>query len=726
VATDALGASVTSSVVNISVGAVYSPPTVSLTTPTNYTVVNVPGNVTLSAAAASASVTVTNVAFYQGATLLGNVASAPYNFTWSNPAANSYLITAVATDSTGTSTTSSAANLTVVNTLATSILKQARTIFVIALENHDWTQANPTGSPQQLLGNPACPYVNSLTTPGNANAAQVSYATKYYSTAQGEHPSEPNYIWSEAGTEFGTHTDSDPSTGAGNLFSGVTHLSGQLTAAGVVWKSYQEDVQYSSSPAASASGTGSVNIYNGTTEYSYAVKHNPMEFFTDTQNQNVYPMARLFTDLAAGTVGRYNWITPDQYNEMHSSLPGGYTYNGTAWTGDQAAIAEGDNCLSIIVPQIMASAAYKNNGVIIIWTDETESTDDTGTTLPYIVISPLCRGNAYASPVVYSHSSDLKTMDEIFGLAFQTNAIPAASIDASSTGFNYVFAANDISDMFYGVVVTSSENPSGYLDNVTFTAQVVNGSSPTGTMQFLTNGVAAGAPVALVGGSASFSTSLLPPGATVVAAQYSGDSNNKASINSLTQTVTNHLPVAGAAYYSRGNNISLKIAISDLLTNVTDLSGYPITLVGVGTDGANLLTTNGATLVNNGAYIFYTNSATPNVNDSFEYSVTDGQGDTALGPVFITMNNNLIGQTNASLVAGTTSISATFFGVPGYRYAVDRSTNLAPGVGLGWVPISTNTAPAAGAIQVIDTFQDLGIPIPPLPSPVFYRLRYNP
>jgi hypothetical protein len=727
VATDALAASVTSAVVNISVGAVYSPPTVNLTTPTNYTVAYVPGNVTLSATASSASVTITNVAFYQGSTLLGNVTTAPYNFTWANPAANSYVITAVATDSTGTSTTSSAANLTVVNTYATSVLNQIKTIFVIPLENHDFTQSSPDSSPEQLLGNPACPYFNSLITPGNANAAQVSYATHYFSSAiNGEHPSEPNYVWSEAGTDFGVRTDNDPSAGSGNLFSGVTHLSGQLTAAGIVWKDYQEDVQYSSSAAVSASGTGSVNIYNGTTEYSYAVKHNPMEFFTDTQDKNVYRLDQFFTDLSAGNVGRYNWITPDQYNEMHSSLPSGFTYHGTAYTGDQAAIAEGDNFLSIVIPEITNSAAYKNNGVIIIWTDETESTDDTGTTLPYVVISPLCRGNAYAGPVNYDHSSDLKTMDEIFGLAFQNNAIPAAELDAQNSGYNYVFSANDISDLFYGVGITSSENPSGYKDNVTFTAMVANGNSPTGTIQFLTNGTAAGSPVTLVSGSASFSTTLLPLGTTTVTAKYSGDANNNPSTNSLTQTVTNHLPVAGPAYYARGNNIPLVISVSDLLTNATDLSGYTITLVGVGTDGANLLTTNGATLVNNGAYIFYTNSVTPNVNDSFQYKVSDGQGDTALGTVVITMNNNLTGQASPNLVFGPTSVTGSFFGVPGYRYAVDRSTNLSPGVGLGWVSISTNTAPAGGLFQVTDTFHDLNIPIPPLPSSVFYRLRYNP
>jgi len=42
------------------------------------------------------------------------------------------------------------------------------------------------------------------------------------------------------------------------------------------------------------------------------------------------------------------------------------------------------------------------------------------------------------------------------------------------------------------------------------------------------------------------------------------------------------------------------------------------------------------------------------------------------------------------------------------------------------VPISTNTAPANGLMQVVDNFQDLGIPIPPVPASAYYRLRYNP
>src|SRR5579864_5003804 len=72
---------------------------------------------------------------------------------------------------------------------------QVRTIFVIAMENHNFAQPNPPASPQQILGNPAAPYINSLVTAGNANASQVSYATAYYNAGIHVHPSEPNYVW---------------------------------------------------------------------------------------------------------------------------------------------------------------------------------------------------------------------------------------------------------------------------------------------------------------------------------------------------------------------------------------------------------------------------------------------------------------------------------------------------------------------------------------------------
>jgi hypothetical protein len=322
-------------------------------------------------------------------------------------------------------------------------------IFVIAMENHNFTQPPTMTNPQQILGNPAAPYLNSLVTPGNPNAVQVSFATAYYNSGMNVHPSEPNYVWAEAGTDFGVHTDADPNPANKNTFYNQSnHLTAQLNAAGISWNNYQEDVQLSASPTNSASGTnGPVNPYYGRTQYNYAVKHNPMAFFADTAVQNVYPLGQFFTDLTNNTVARYTWITPNQFDDAHSALSGGFTYQGVHYTNDQAAVAQGDNFLAQVIPQIMASPAYQNNGVIIIWWDESEGGDGTNRTIPEIIISPLAKGNAYASSVPLSHSSDIKTLEEIFGLPNLNNPIPTAETN-NFDGYNNVATANDLSDLF--------------------------------------------------------------------------------------------------------------------------------------------------------------------------------------------------------------------------------------------------------------------------------------
>ncbi len=76
--------------------------------------------------------------------------------------------------------------------------QQIQTVFVISMENHNLTQPVPLSDPQQIKGNVAAPYLNSLMTPNNANALQTSFATNYQNVGPGIHPSAPNYIWSGA------------------------------------------------------------------------------------------------------------------------------------------------------------------------------------------------------------------------------------------------------------------------------------------------------------------------------------------------------------------------------------------------------------------------------------------------------------------------------------------------------------------------------------------------
>src|SRR5690349_2816965 len=144
--------------------------------------------------------------------------------------------------------------------------KDVKTVFVIAMENHNWTQpANQfTGGIQQIYQNPAAPFINSLVD-GTAYAVvgnhvvniseQVAYASNYrnvLATASGSnphiHPSEPNYIWAEAGTNFGVLNDNDPFSPKGPTNQNTSlHLSNLLTQAGKTWKSYQEDIDLTSS-----------------------------------------------------------------------------------------------------------------------------------------------------------------------------------------------------------------------------------------------------------------------------------------------------------------------------------------------------------------------------------------------------------------------------------------------------------------------------------------------
>jgi hypothetical protein len=320
-------------------------------------------------------------------------------------------------------------------------------VFVIAMENQNSTVAGANASGlNPIYGNPAAPYINSLITPGNPNAQYTAYSSAYhdivYNATTDLHPSEPNYIWTISG-RTGPLNDNVPSVANGNLFpAGTANLGTSLTNAGLTWKSYQEGIDSTGGNASNAVVTNTVapqsqwtvpnnnfsgsnpaytNPYNGSDQFNYAAKHNPFVFFQSDYNPlNYAPLQQLSNDLTNNTVANFNWITPDQYNDMHTALNGGFTYDGVHYTGNQANIAQGDNFLSIVVPEIEASQAFKNNGLIVIWTDEDEG-DTPGTDSNYsnmeILIGHDTKGNAFTDFVPMNHNTDLETYLELYGLS---------------------------------------------------------------------------------------------------------------------------------------------------------------------------------------------------------------------------------------------------------------------------------------------------------------------
>lgn len=90
-----------------------NPPTVSMTSPADGAVFTAPASMTLRANAADSDGTVTKVEFFQGTTLLCTDTSSPYTCNWLNVTANTYALTAKATDNGTATTTSAAVNITV-------------------------------------------------------------------------------------------------------------------------------------------------------------------------------------------------------------------------------------------------------------------------------------------------------------------------------------------------------------------------------------------------------------------------------------------------------------------------------------------------------------------------------------------------------------------------------------------------------------------------------------
>src|SRR5258708_9177114 len=69
-----------------------------------------------------------------------------------------------------------------------------KTVFIILMENHNWSQ---------IKDSPSAPYINDTLLP------MSSYATEYFSPPHLQ-PSLPNYLWLEAGTTFSILKDKLP------------------------------------------------------------------------------------------------------------------------------------------------------------------------------------------------------------------------------------------------------------------------------------------------------------------------------------------------------------------------------------------------------------------------------------------------------------------------------------------------------------------------------------
>jgi hypothetical protein len=328
-------------------------------------------------------------------------------------------------------------------TAAAAGLPPIRHVFVLVLENQSFGVTFGKNSPAPYLA-------NNLTAKGallrNYYGIGHSSLDNYLALISGQAPNSQTQGDCPTVTEFRLSQPkldvNGQALGSGCLYpKTVKTLPDQLEAAKLTWKGYMEDMgndpTRESATCGHAPAGSRERSYVAAVGDKYAARHDPFIYFhtiIDDQSRcdsHVVNLEQLPTDLRSiESTPHYSFITPNVCNDGHDAKcvdgnPGGF----------QAIEAFLQNW----VPLIMASAAYKQDGLLIITFDESDSTGDDASTaccgekglpgesqLPgyngpgggkigAVLLSPFIKPGT-ASAVPYNHYSALRYVEDQFGL----------------------------------------------------------------------------------------------------------------------------------------------------------------------------------------------------------------------------------------------------------------------------------------------------------------------
>lgn len=253
-----------------------------------------------------------------------------------------------------------------------------RHVFVITLENKNFSATFGPHSEAPYLA-------RTLRTRG-------ALLTQYFGTG---HNSLDNYIAMISGQASSPQTAADchifadfhqtgsaddgQAVGQGCVYPGsVKTLANQLSAAGLTWKGYMEDMGNDPARESSTCGHPPLNALDLTQKAEgpsaanpvgdmYATRHDPYMYFHAVIDRpfcknNVVNLRRLTVDLrSTGTTPNFSFITPNLCNDGHDS---------PCANGQPGGLKSIDAFLRKWIPVILKSPAYKKDGLIIINFDE--------------------------------------------------------------------------------------------------------------------------------------------------------------------------------------------------------------------------------------------------------------------------------------------------------------------------------------------------------------------
>jgi len=334
-------------------------------------------------------------------------------------------------------------------------LPSIKHVFVINIENKGYDQTwGPTS---------AAPYL------AKTLRSKGVLLNTYYGTA---HNSQPNYIAQLSGQGPNPQMQADcqvyssfvgsgtaaPGQAVGNgcVFpASVPSLPTQLSDKGLSWKGYMQDM---ATPCRHPGIDTVDTTQKAKIGDQYAARHNPFIYFAAIVDspmcaRRVVDLSRLPNDLASiSTTANLTYITPNLCDDGHDA---------PCVDGRPGGLAGVNTWLSVWVPKILNSPAFKTDGALIITADESDSPQSDATACcgegpgpnsPLPGISGLGGGRIGAlvlsrwtapntwSTTPYNHYSLLASMEDIFGLPHlgyaATSGLNRFGLDVYNSGWN--------------------------------------------------------------------------------------------------------------------------------------------------------------------------------------------------------------------------------------------------------------------------------------------------
>jgi hypothetical protein len=210
----------------------------------------------------------------------------------------------------------------------------------------------------------------------------------------------------------------------------VKTIADQLTAAGKSWRGYMDGMKTPCRHPALGDHDDTIVAKPGD---MYATRHDPFVYFhsiVDTPDcaTHVVDLSQLAGDLrSTATTRDLTYVTPDVCDDGHDA---------PCKDGRPGGLTSADAFLAKVVPEILASPAYRADGMLVISVDEAETSETTaccntppapntahpgiggpgGGRIGTLVLGPgVRRGMTDATP--YNHYSLLCSMENVFGLA---------------------------------------------------------------------------------------------------------------------------------------------------------------------------------------------------------------------------------------------------------------------------------------------------------------------